>query len=740
MRSPFAPIIRGLLAAAFLLAPIGMPSAGTRDAPPTNILGMPVLAADGTPINYSRDALDGQPQVAVASPDRPSQRPSAQGQAAVWQYAAFGSGIGKAGIVVDDSQGQPEIYLAGSTTTFGADDYWYALTYDPGRNAYTQSHVSRYFPGGIQRLAIGDLLSSGGAELAVALTDGQVVVVDAQSHRALGMIATTATSLNAMTLADIDGDELDEILLATASSLLVYDGDGNLVWDLVGVGGDDLIAAQLDADPALEIALTDGTIVDSATRSVQWRHPGGFGFRLQAADIDGDGMDELVAAETWSFVWAYDVDTEQAKWSLPAGDIDAIHLAEVDGDSSIELLLGEGQWGDVLVYDTVTLALEASIDNPQHGVTRICTADVDQDDVLELLWGAGATSTVEDHLYVADMPSGTIEWQNIHLDGPFLGPRSGDLDGDGLPELVTATWESESGYGSGRILVFDGSTLALRAISDGIVGDLAWTGAHDLELRDVDGDERMEILVAADRLYDGVIEVYDFSADNQFSLAWTNAVRPVGAPFYSVDAADVDGDDQMEIIGGGGRQHAGADGVFVYVYDYASGLEEWRSFQLGGPWDSIDGLGVINLDLDPALEIAALAVDAGDLYVFDGVSKIQETLLYGEYETLTPLTVAGGAIALTEGSDLSVLRDNGAGYTPIFAQSFGPTPIDGLAPGPSQLVLLGSDGALSAYTLSGVEVWRSQVYGDVFGADPLWLPTSQTAFASGTYSLAGFER
>ncbi len=50
-----------------------------------------------------------------------------------------------------------------------------------------------------------------------------------------------------------------------------------------------------------------------------------------------------------------------------------------------------------------------------------------------------------------------------------------------------------------------------------MVDDLAWTGVHDLKLRDVDGDGRLEIIIGADYLYDGAIEIYRFDSDNTFT-------------------------------------------------------------------------------------------------------------------------------------------------------------------------------------------------------------------------------
>jgi len=74
---------------------------------------------------------------------------------------------------------------------------------------------------------------------------------------------------------------------------------------------------------------------------------------------------------------------------------------------------------------------------------------------------------------------GLLGW--IAQIGPGGRAWMGELDGDGIPEIVAASWEPDAGYGSDRILVFDAS-LRLRAISDEFSGGLAWTGTHDLEL------------------------------------------------------------------------------------------------------------------------------------------------------------------------------------------------------------------------------------------------------------------
>lgn len=712
--------------------------AASRSDTRTNQHGLALVDGAGAPLQYTKEEMAKSPLLQPQALATNTQNIFPQAVTSDWAYAAFGSGIGLSNIVTDDSLGVTEIYLGGSTSIFGANDYFHILRYQASDASYQQTFVSPDYPTGIKRIGVANVTGSAGKEIVVGLENGQVYMYDQSTRALVGRFGVEGASLSGMYLADLDGDTVSEIIITSSSRLYVYDG-GILQWELVGVGGGDVIAGQMDADPALEIATTDGNVVDAQTQTVQWNWPGGFGISLEVADIDSDGMQELIAAEDWDFVWAYDVNTGFPKWSLPIFDIGAIKVTDVDADGVFELLVGEGQWGDILAYDTTTLALEWSANNPEHGVTDIAVADADQDGALEFMWGAGATSTGEDYLYINDVATQTNEWRSTHLDGPFIGPVYGDLDGDGIKEMVVASWESDSGYSSGRILVFDGTNLSLRAMSAPIVGDLAWEGTHDLKLRDVDGDGQQEILVAADRLYDGVIEIYDFSATNQFTLSWSNATQPDGAPFYTVDAADVDGDGQMEIIGGGGRSHTGALGVFFYVYDWTTAAEEWHSFQIGDYWDSITGLSVEDIDSDGIREIAGLSSGTGDVYIFEGQSKAVEAILPGSYQSLSPIALGtGDALVLSDGNLVSVIQDQGPGNTEIFSQNFGLDPISGVSAGPNNWVFVGAAGRLGVYTTTGTELFLSESYGSVFGNSAIIMPNLGTLITSGSYSVNSF--
>ena len=679
----------------------------------------------------------------AARAQQPAALPAAPqpGVQAVWGFGALGSGVGLSGIVVAQNKGAAEIYVGGSGATFGPNTAWHALRYSAATGTYEPAFVSEHLPQGIRRIALMRRSDLPYPLIVVALTDGTIHLHHQPSKYRIATFDDPCAGfggLQALTTADLDDDESDEFISICGDRRLFAYGFDYAWWMVEGAGGSfdsDVVVGQMDDDDAVEIATTSGQVLDAETREVQWSWPEQFGVHLQAADIDADGRDELVAGD-YDGVRTYDVERQLPKWFLPSFDVDAILVADIDGDGIQELLVGDGQWGDVRAFSTLTQQEEWSIPNPEHGVANVAVGDVNNDGTPELLWGAGYSSTGSDHLYVADWSNRTILWQNEHLDGPFLGPAIGDLDGDAVPEIVVASSTSESGYESGRIVVLDSRTLAVRAISGGVAGgSYGWTGIHDLKLRDLDGDGRLEILVATDWLYDGAIEAYRFSTDNVFTQVWTNATRPYGAPFHSVDVADVDGDGSVEVVGGVGREHTGAVGTYVYVYDVATSQEEWKgAFPL--TWDAVSELAIADLDGDGGLEIAGM-IEGGDVYVFDGATRQHDAVIQADATSLSIVPRAAGPplLALGSGSGAASIRAfDGIGYPEVAAPVLASSEIDGLHV-TGGAVWLGTDGTLRRF--QGGTVWRSAGYGAEFGRR-LAMLSGTLVFSAGAHGVHAF--
>src|SRR4030095_4824248 len=280
-------------------------------------------------------------------------------------------------------------------------------------------------------------------QIVVMLDDGRIHLNDFVTKAELGYLDTGISGLRALSLTDLDGDGLAELIVTDDSNLYVFNGSGQLLWQVPDAGGSDVVVGIMDNGSSLKIATTSGKVHEALTHGIVWNYQNGFGFRLQLAPFPGENYQQLIVAQPWDFVYSYDVGRQLPRWSISTFDNDALLVADVDDDGTPEVIVGDGQWGLVHVYDLITQALKWEVENPDHGVTNIAVSDVDNDGTVELLWGAGWSDSGPDHLYVTGTTgSHQVKWQSLDLQGPFLGPAIGDLDGDSQPELVICSLHS----------------------------------------------------------------------------------------------------------------------------------------------------------------------------------------------------------------------------------------------------------------------------------------------------------
>ena len=721
-------------AAAALAAPPAHPRV------PLNAAGQPIVAEDGTHIVYGPTELRPAPArksapKAVAMPDPRAAAGIQQGVPSAWKFAPFGADIGGNGLVAAKNGSTTEVYAtAGMAATFGTGVYWYSLRYDHA-GAGTMNFVSDPMPAGIVKLLVAQRGTGKHPYIVVGLQDGTVVEYDQVSKKLIGARAGDCSGhngLQAFTTADMNGDGEDEYLSVCGDSTLIVSGSHYTTWSLASVGGIDIVAANLDSDPAIEIATTSGKVIDGNTHTVQWTWPAGFGVHLRTANLqNGKSYQGLIAASGWNVVTAYDIGAKVPVWTIGTPqDIGAIAIGDVDGDGVEELLIGDGQWGKVKAYNIASQALKGQINNPSAGVTNILVADVDGDGTPELLFGAGAQSTEADYLYTARWSTQSIVWQNVDLEGPFLGSVVGDLDGDGIPEIVFASNYSESGYSSGRLIVLDSRTLKVRAISPPIMDNFAWTGLHDLKLRALQPGGPLQVLVAADRLYDGQVEAWAFSKNNKFTRTFVNGTHPADAAYYSVEVADIDGDGQLEVLAGAGN--------VVQVFDPATGALKWSTLAMqGGP---VTALGVGDFNGDGQVDVVTQS-QSGYEYVFNGSTHAVQSVVFGETAAMrvlsagdaTPVFVLGG----TDGR-VGTWSWNGTDYSETDPWKALSVPITGLQVGPSGDWWIGGGGQLSRFHNHRL-VWSSANYGTGMGRDVAFIAPLGLVMSSGANGVYAFK-
>ena len=467
----------------------------------------------------------------------------------------------------------------------------------------------------IARAVMGDV-GAGGPKVVILNEDSQLYYLDALTGEILTSHSLPRANIDFdLALADVDVSPGLEVIAVTGKELAAYAyPSAQPLWSTSAVTGDHVAVGQMDGDPGLEIVVVKSTvsasyIFDVATRTIQWTTNPGLGERVAAGDIDGDGRDEVVVIAGSSRCVAYDVEVQAEKWSVstPIGGTEAVRVADVTGDGVGEVILGDAQWGDVHAHDGASGSQLWSIANPQHGVSDIAVTDADGDCSLDVIWGAGWTSSGEDRLYVADIAAATIKWENVEADGPWNCVAVGDVDGDGRSELLRVSSQTDSGYGGALVYVTD---LHHRRDEYRAPNALSYVNnrTNGVALAQLDGDAPLEYVIADVDGTNKVVRAFDGATH---AVQWTSAASAVPS---SLAAGDVDRNGSNEIM-------LGAENGVLYQINGATGATQWQNaMAVGSP---VVGVRVADVDGDGANEIV-VATEGDGMRVFDGSTHVPE--------------------------------------------------------------------------------------------------------------------
>lgn len=205
-------------------------------------------------------------------------------------------------------------------------------------------------------LATADVDGDGVHELFVA-TANVLLKLDGAERRVAGSVTLplpgASWTCGDLEAGDVDNDGVIEIVCSGSPNpmeagnnqpLVVVDAATMTVEGSTGPGafGNDFALGNVDGDPALEIVTWRGFVFDGVTLAQQWAHEPGFGLGVAVGDVTGDGVAEIVAAyanESGTVGRVFSAVSQSSLFELPHLGFTTNVVADIDGAAPAEILM-----------------------------------------------------------------------------------------------------------------------------------------------------------------------------------------------------------------------------------------------------------------------------------------------------------------------------------------------------------------------------------------------------------------
>jgi len=274
-------------------------------------------------------------------------------------------------------------------------------------------------------------------------------------------------------------------------------------------------------------------------------------------DIDNDDTLEVIAPSSCNpKTFCLRGKTGAVQWASPtAGSDSPPTIADIDNDGKPEILHG-GFDGHVLCLNAEdgSQAWSKTVFSNSWVQTAPTIVDLDGDGQLDFVAGTWAFSPDTSRIYAYRASNQTLLWSKAVADYIYHGTATADIDNDGKPELIVGDY-------SGKLYALNGengSTLWEYQAS-------VYIGAP-ATIADVNHDGNCDVIFC---------DAYGVGAlSNTGGLIWYYNIPGVATAFRGVAVADIDGDNQLDVVFGTSKGHVivlkGSNGNVIWDMDLAA--------------------------------------------------------------------------------------------------------------------------------------------------------------------------
>ncbi|MCU1268425.1 MAG: peptidase and in kexin sedolisin [Acidobacteria bacterium] len=360
---------------------------------------------------------------------------------------------------------------------------------------------------------------------------------------------------------------------------------------------------------------------------------------LDAGDIDGNGSKELIVAydhqihvlsHTGSELpgWPQTIDPQNSGAHIQISPA----VADLDGDGLPEIVAANDQ-GNIFIFRGDGTQWAGWPRHMAYWGTNIAVDDLNGDGQKEIITTTYASIRVFNTSGV-DLPGWPV-WNYAGNTPPAIG----DVDGDGQKEIVVATLTGPTNL---YILKANGTIMPgwPKAINPTLPSN--YNANSDPVLGDLDGDGKLECVIGSS---DGQVYAFRFDGSNQ--PGWPQATKQTGVNTPAI--GDIDGDGLPEVVAGNDTLLEGYDHANYIFAWHADGtlLPNWPvklDKPISGTFFGFGAPALVDLDQDGRADVIVTSDTSGsapfalNAYKSDG-SKVtgfpKPTLEIGSFSTNT---------------------------------------------------------------------------------------------------------